>query len=480
MQTLYFYDLETSGISSSGSRVMQFGGQRTDMELKLIGESHNICIRLTDDVLPEPDAILITGITPQQTLADGITEAEFLKIFFNEIATPGTIFVGFNSIRFDDEFMRYMMYRNFYDPYIWQWQDERSRWDLLDVVRMTRALRPDGIKWPFEPGGKPSNRLEYLTKINKLEHANAHDAVSDVLATIDVAKMIRQKQPKLFDYLLGVRGKKDVAKLVEGGQPFVYTSGKYSSDFEKTTVVTTVIDHPDRGGALVYDLRQDPTGWIDKTPEELAKAWQWNPDPNIPRLPVKALLYNRCPAVAPLGVLDDDSQKRLSVNMKVIEGNLKKLQAAKDFGEKLHKAMAILNKKQQTRLVSQSADVDSQLYDGFIDKREVITMSAVRASEPDDLSSYVDKFQDQRLKALVPLYKARNYPRSLTDEERQAWEDYRVHKLTDGRDKSQLANFFRRLEELASNEHLSPEKRYLLEELQLYAESIMPVPDFAG
>src|SRR6202000_1521884 len=156
-----------------------FGGQRTDLRLKPVGDPVNLLIKLTPDVVPDPDAILVTGITPQQTLADGLTEAEFLKFFSDKIALPGTIFAGFNSVRFDDEFMRFLLYRNFYDAYEWQWKDGNSRWDLLDVVRMTRALKPEGIEWPFAPDGKPANRLEYLAKVNKLDHDHAHDALSD-------------------------------------------------------------------------------------------------------------------------------------------------------------------------------------------------------------------------------------------------------------------------------------------------------------
>ena len=190
-QSFFFYDLETTGFDPKSSRIMQFAGQRTDMELQPIGEPVNVMIRLTPDVLPSPDAILVTGITPQQTLVDGLTEAEFLKLFVTEVATPGTIFTGFNSIRFDDEFVRYLHWRNFYDPYEWHWANNCSRWDVLDVVRMTRALRPDGIEWPFAPDGKPANRLEYLTKVNNLDHYKAHDALSDVHATIAVARLIR-------------------------------------------------------------------------------------------------------------------------------------------------------------------------------------------------------------------------------------------------------------------------------------------------
>jgi exodeoxyribonuclease-1 len=479
VKSLFFYDLETSGVNPRSARIMQFAGQRTNLQLKPIGEPVNILIKLTEDVLPDPDAILITGITPQQTRADGITEAEFLHIFNEEVATPGTIFVGFNSVRFDDEFMRYLHYRNFYDPYSWQWQDDRGRWDLLDAVRMTRALRPDGLKWPVDNQGKPTNRLELLTAMNGLEHTDAHDALADVKATIAVARLIYNKQTKLFEYLLSMRSKKAVAELVDKGQPFVYASGKYPSEFEKTAVVAKLADHPQRQGAIVFDLRHDPSQYVDKSASELAELWRYKKEATEPRLPVKALIFNRCPAVAPLGVLDDASQKRLSIDLQQIAANFKKLRAAKEFPAKILEAMEILNKEQQTRLVTDELDVDAQLYDGFFDKADEITMRAVRVADPVDIPSFADQCKDPRLKALLPLYKARNYPKSLSSEERLAWEQFRIHALTDGGNQSRQHKFFTRLEELASSKHLSQQQRYLLEELQLYGQSIMPDPDFA-
>jgi exodeoxyribonuclease I len=478
--SLFFYDLETSGISPRNSRIMQFAGIRTDLHLKPLGEPVNILIKLTDDVVPEPDAIMITGITPQQTRADGITEAEFLKIFSQDVSTPGTIFMGFNSVRFDDEFMRFLNYRNFYDPYEWQWVDDRSRWDLLDVVRLTRALRPDGMNWPFDTNGKPSNRLELLTSVNNLEHLDAHDALSDVRATIAVARMIRNKQTKLFDYLLSIRGKKQVAELVNKDQPFIYTSGKYSAEFEKTTVVAKITDHPERQGVTVFDLRFDPDNYTNKTASELAELWRYKKDPSEPRLPVKSLFFNRCPAIAPLGVLDEASQKRLKIDLKTIQSNYKKLRAAKDFAQNILAAMEILNQEQQTRLLANELDVDAQLYDGFFSKQDQTLMRAIRVAEPDDLIGFADQVKDPRLKALLPLYKARNYPKSLSQEERQEWEQYRLHALTDGGNQSRLHKFFTRLDELMALKTTTEEKRYLLEELRLYGESIMPDPDFAN
>lgn len=476
--TLFFYDLETSGISPRSARIMQFAGQRTTLDLENIGEPVNILVRLTEDVLPEPDAVLLTGITPQMTLADGITEAEFLKTFAEEIATPGTIMLGFNTVRFDDEFMRFAHYRNFYDPYEWQWQDGRSKWDLLDVVRMTRALRPDGIKWPFDAKGNPTNRLELLTKLNGLSHDHAHDALSDVYATIEVARLIRTKQPKLFEYLFQMRDKKKVNELLKKGEPFVYCSGRYPSEFEKTTVVVPLVDHPKKQGTFVYDLRHDPAQFKDLGAEQLADAWRWKKpgEPGL-RLPIKVLQSNRCPAVAPLGVLDAETQTRLKVDLKVIQKHRKALAAMKDFPEKLLKANEILDKKQQTSWLTDENDVDAKLYDGFFDDDDRNLLRVVRAAEPTSLADLADDLHDTRLKALLPLYKARNFSKSLTDEERATWEKFREQKLLGGGRQSAMAKFMARLQEVAARSGLTGEQQYILEELQLYAQSIMPVTE---
>lgn len=473
-ESFYFYDLETSGVNPRKSRIMQFAGQRTDEDFNPIGEPHNILISITDDVLPEPDAVLITGITPQKTLAEGITEAEFCKIFDTEIALGRTTFVGFNNIRFDDEFMRFLLYRNFYDAYEWQWKDGSSRWDILDVSRIARALRPDGIEWPVQDG-KPSNRLELLASANKLDHDHAHDALSDVMATIAVAKLLKEKQPRLIDYMLNIRDKRKVKALVDSGEPFVYASGKYPGEYEKTTVVQNLGPHPDRQGVLVYDLRHDPAQYVDLSSEELAEKWRYKKDSPDDRLPVKALQFNRCPAVAPLSVVDEAAGQRLQLDMSTVKKNAKFLKDHPEFLGKLDEALKILNKdREQATLLMNQQEVDSALYQGFIPDSDKKTSISLRSAGADQIAQFSDTFQDERLKLLVPLYKARNFYKDLSSEELAAWEEYRKIALTAGGDKSQLGRFSERLNALAGNEKLSPEKQYLLEELNLYAQSIVP------
>lgn len=477
--SFFFYDLETSGFNPREARIMQFAGQRTDMDLNPVGEEVNMLIKLTADVLPDPDAVLVTGITPQQTLQDGLTEAEFLNFFYDEVVKNDTTFLGFNSIRFDDEFMRYLHYRNFYDAYEWQWNGGCSRWDLLDVVRMTRALRPDGIEWPFAPDGKPSNRLEFLTKVNRLDHYKAHDAMSDVHATIAMAKLIKDKQPELFSYLLDCRKKEVNKMLVQKGQPFVYTSGKYPGATLHTTAAVLLLAHKQQDAALVYDLRHDPTKYFDMSAEELMEAWRWKKDSDELRLPVKTLKYNRCPAVAPLGVLKEKkAQERIQLSLDTVQKHWDILKSRQsEFARKVHDALDLLDaerEQSQTALVDNDLTVDSRLYDNFFDKYDKNLMQVVRAADPADLSTLDIKFHDGRLVSLLPLYKARNYSAALTNEERVVWENFVQKRLFAGDSYSRVAKYFSRISELSGQKGTTEGQRYILQELQLYGESIVP------
>ena len=469
-QTFFFYDLETSGLNPRQDRIMQFAGQRTDMNLEPIGEPYNLLVTLNDDTLPSPDALMVTGITPQKTVEEGYTEAQFARMLSEEIFTHDTIAVGFNNIRFDDEFIRHLLWRNFCDPYEWSWKDGRSRWDLLDVVRLTRALRPEGINWPVDDKGEPSNRLELITSANGIAHENAHDALADVTALIAVTKLIKQKQPQLYDYLLKMRDKKVVQQLVnvDDKKPFVYASGRYDKEFAKTTVAFPLTTSRN-GGVVVYDLRYDPTPFVGLNAEELAKkifaSWEERQAENFVKLPVKELQYNRCPAVAPLGVLEQgDGWRKISLDLKTVQKHQNILLNHPDFAEKLRSIFE--NKPAFKKL----PDPEAQLYDGFLNDRDRIRVEAVRNADERELADFHPEFQDERLAPLLLHYKARNFPRSLSEDDLAQWETWRAQRL-----QAQLPGFMTALHRLAPT--ATDEQQFILQELQLWAESTLPASD---
>jgi len=466
-QTFFFYDLETSGLSARDDRIMQFAGIRTTLDLEPIGEPYNILVKLNDDTLPSPDALMVTGITPQQTQMDGYTEAEFAKLLVEEVFTPDTITVGFNNIRFDDEFVRHLFWRTFHDPYEWAWRDGRSRWDILDVVRLTRALRPEGIEWPFVDG-KEANRLELITKLNGIDHLKAHDALSDVEALIAVTKLVKDAQPQLYSYLLKIRDKKEVMKMInlEDKQPFVYVSGKFSADFHKATVAFPLTSGRN-SNILVYDLRFDPTPFLNLSPADLEKrmfaSWEDRQKDDFVAIPVKEMQYNRAPAVAPLGVLEQaDGWNRIGLSEEIITKHRNILLSVPSFAENIRSAL------ERRPEFTKSPDPEAQLYDGFVAGVDAMRIEKVRQADAGELADLHPEFTDERLSPLLLHYKARNYPRSLAEDEAVAWESWRAERIT-----KQLPGFVKRLQDL-STKITDEDKRFVLEELQLWAESIVP------
>lgn len=465
-QTFFFYDLETSGLNPREDRVMQFAGQRTDLDFNPIGDPVNVLVQLNDDTLPSPEAIAVTGITPQKTVDEGYTEAEFARMIIDDICREDTITIGFNTIRFDDEFIRHLLWRNFHDPYEWCWKNGRSRWDILDLVRMTRALRSEGIEWPVDENGDATNRLELITKANGITHLAAHDALSDVTATIEVAKLIRSKQPQLYEYLLKMRDKNEVKKLVnlDDKKPFVYTSGRYDKEHAKTTVAFPLTNGRN-GNVAVYDLRYDPMPFVSLSADDLAKkmfaTWEERKTDGFVKLPVKELQYNRAPAVAPLGVLEQsDGWKKIGLDLETVEHHKKILLDHPAFSENIRSLY------ERSREYPSSTDPEAQLYDGFLNDRDRIRVEAVRNADERKLADFHPEFNDERLAPLLLHYKARSFPSTLSASERSAWEEWREARI-----QKMLPGFMQSLSRVAARPDAD---QYLIEELKLWAESVMP------
>lgn len=465
-QTFLFYDLETTGKDPSRDRIMQFAAQRTSMNLKPIGDPIDIKVRLTDDVLPSPGAALVTGLTPQQT-ADGMSELELSRFVQREVFTPGTIVVGFNNVSFDDNFMRFLFWRNFYDPYEWAWKDGRSRWDLLDVTRMVRAIRPEGIKWPNNTDGSPCNKLEAIAEANGLTHHQAHDGLSDVIALIELAQLIKRAQPKMFTYLLAMRDKNRVADLVNLSQPdpFVYTTTRYGNNHHYTSVACAIAEGNTNNAVLTYNLRYDPTPWLRFSAKELAElrftSYEDLDKRGLPAFPFTTLTTNQCPAVAPLSVLEaEDGWQRLALNPDTVKHNMQILQKNPGLIDEVKAAY------QSEPYPAIDKDAEQRLYDGFLNDADRQTVTNVRQADEAKLAMWSPYFHDERLPELYLHYKARNYPESLSQVELEEWKKYVSHKLT-----LEEPLFAAEMSDLKST--AKPDEVKILADLQAWRDRIM-------
>ncbi|NRP35541.1 Exodeoxyribonuclease I [Marinobacterium sp. xm-d-579] len=473
-ETFFWHDYETSGTDPQRDRPMQFAGIRTDADLNIIEDPVMIYARPADDMLPHPMACLITGITPQIALEKGVSEAEFIARIHAELARPGTCGVGYNSIRFDDEVTRNTLYRNFYDPYAREWQNGCSRWDIIDMLRLTRALRPDGIVWPSYEDGTPSLRLEDLTKANGIEHGSAHDALSDVYATIAMAKLVKERQPKLFDYVIRHRSKLAIQKLIDpqSMKPVLHVSSRYPVEQGNMAVVAPIAVHPtNKNASIVWDLRHDPAPLFELTAEQI-KQNLYLPrdqrDENTPKLALKLLHANRCPIVAPANMLRGDEPAKFAIDGDQCRAHLALLRNEPNLREKL---MAVYQEDRDA-----IADPDLQIYSGgFFSNDDKKLIDRVREADEESLYELQLPFQDPRLEEMLLRYKARNFPETLTDEEQLSWEEFRAQKLLKGTGGYlTFEALYAELNRIAELPETTAEQRAILEDIALYAESIYP------
>lgn len=438
--TLYWHDYETFGTDPRRDRPVQFAGVRTDEALNEIGEPLVIYCKPPHDILPQPTACLITGITPQLAEEKGLPEPAFIKRIHTELSLPATCGVGYNTLRFDDEVTRYTLYRNFYDPYAREWQNGNSRWDIIDLVRMTYALRPEGIQWPqreseeSDQGAQPSFRLEDLTAANDISHGEAHDALSDVRATIGLAQLIQARQPRLYNWLFGLRNKRRAAELLDVTQhtPVVHTSRMYPARTGCTTLVMPLAAEPGNpNSVLVYDLRHDPQVFMEMDATELGRHL-FTANADLPegtqRLPVKSVKINKCPALAPRNTLNPQAADHITIDLDTCHRHWQKIKkhcAQTDFAQRIVHAYS-------GHAFEPATDVDWALYDGFIDNADAPLLAQIRRATPQGLARGSYHFHDKRLPELLFRYRARNWPQTLSTDETRKWQHLCYQRLTQG------------------------------------------------
>ncbi len=465
--TFYWHDYETWGTDPRRDRASQFAGIRTDTELNVIGKPLEIYCQPADDMLPQPEACLVTGITPQQAKRDGVVEAEFFALIHQELAQPGTCGVGYNTIRFDDEFTRYGFYRNFIDPYAREWQNGNSRWDIIDMVRLTRALRPEGIEWPEHEPGVPSFKLEHLTHANGIAHEDAHDALSDVHATIAIARLIREHQPRLFDYVLQLRDKRKAGEVLNlrHMKPVLHVSSMYPSERGCIAMVVPVAKHPtNNNGVIVYDLGIDPGPLLELDVGQIRERL-FTPRAELPegveRIPLKTVHLNKSPVIVPMSTMTDQAAQEWQID---VDKGLRHL-------EMIRQIPGLAAKIQQVhgaQVFEPLTDPDQMLYGGgFFSDADRRRIEAVRSGDPESLGDQHHLFDDSRLEEMLYRYRARNWPQTLNVAERERWDEYRRDRLTasDGGSSITLDEYTRRLARLMVDPGVDDRGRAVLSEL---------------
>ncbi|RKT46862.1 exodeoxyribonuclease I [Thiocapsa rosea] len=472
--TFLWHDYETWGSDPRRDRPCQFAAVRTDVDLNEIGDPCMFFCRPSTDLLPHPEACLITGITPGIAEREGLIEAEFAAAVNAELSVPGTCGVGYNSMRFDDEVTRNLLYRNLLDPYAREWRNGNSRWDLIDALRLAHALRPGGLEWPTREDGTTSFKLEHLTAANGIDHGQAHDALADVRATIALARRLRHAQPKLFDYALTLREKQRVRDLLDRGVALLHVSARYPAAQGCIAPILPLCAHPANGnGVICVDLRAPPELLLDLSADEL-RTRLFTPASALPdgveRVPLKTIHVNRAPVLAPMKTLEPEAAARWSIDPDAVADHARRLrEAAAAIEEKVRAVHGTPDGPTET-------DPDLMIYSGgFFSDADRRAMDAIHGLDPAALSEHAPRFQDPRLGEMLLRYRARNWPETLTPEEREDWDLFRLARLTDPDAGGSIVieQFEQCLSALTEQYARDPDKLAILEDLAEWAERVL-------
>ena len=472
--SLFWYDLETFGTDPRYDRVAQFAGIRTGDDFNVIGDPVELYVRVATDYIPNPHSCLVTGIVPQDTREKGIPEYEFAERVFTEWMKPGTCVAGYNSIRFDDEFMRNVFYRNLYDPYLREYSNGNSRWDLIDVLRAARDLRPEGIEWPNQEAegtreGRPSFRLEELSRANGIPHDDAHDALADVRVTIEMAKLLHEKQPKLFRFLFTHRSKEKVSSLINlhTREPLLHTSVMYTRPEGCTSLVSPLtVDPNNRNAVIAYDLRFDPRPLIELSVEKIREQ-VFTPEKELEgeRIHLNTIALNKCPVIAPLKSLDAATAKRLKLDRDTIHQRWLQLRAADNLTEKVR---AVFDTPVPA---GEGVDVDGAIYaGGFFPDEDRTLFDSFHARGVEAWREFAGSFADQRAEKLLRRLIGRNYPQYLNQQEQKKWKNFCATRLLfpPTPELDDFGTFEKKLEVLSRSSELAPKDKLIVRRLMDY------------
>ena len=425
-QSFLWYDLETGGTDTRRDRIFQFSAMRTDMDLQPVGEPIDWFCAPVGDYLPDPRSCMVTGFSPQSCRRRGEPEYSFARRVQEVLAEPGTCSVGFNTIVFDDEFIRHLLYRNLRDPYAREWANGNARWDILDLMRLCRALRPDGLNWPDDDGGLPVFRLQALAGANDIHFDNPHYALSDVRATLSLAQLVLRQQPKLFRYALGLSDWRKVQAQVKLGsaEAILYISRYFDRGSCYLAPVLPVAADPTISKWIwVVDLTHDPTELL-KTKDLGAVLSNLQ---QAATMGLHVIKMNHSPMVAPLNTLSSGAAQRLAIDSDTCERHRRRLSEDSKLGDRVVAA----RKQLAANARKEPADPDIALYDGFIPDEDRRRLQQLPIESPQELAQASCKFSDPRLPELLFRYRARNFPDSLDAAEIQRWDEWRYRHLTD-------------------------------------------------
>ena len=476
----FFYDTETTGLDHT-SQILQFGGILTDGDFNEIKRIERFCLP-RPDVIPAVGAYLTHQIPLSEVIEKGVPEPEFARDMYSDMTEMGrTCSAGYNTHKFDDNRLRETFFRTNVDPYKREYVAENSRFDVFKMMKAVYALRPELINWP-EPNedGYTPMKLEMIAPLNDVVQTRAHDAMSDVEATIGVAKLVKDQDPKFFDYCLKLRNKSFAGDVIYN-RPFMLVGEHVPQTRNYTCIGVPLCQHPvNKSSTICLDMGRVDEETMDRilsTPAENLIEEIFNPDFEK-RLPIFEVKVNQLPFVFTPAILKNNQElaDRAGIDFNETMNQIQTLQNDERFNQlRLHAFEGYKHQNFETN------DVYSKIYDGFTkdwDRKKLLNLSTEDYGSWCSIADTVNS--DNRIKPLT-VRAVGNIDVDLLPEkeavEFKQWMGKRYNDLT-GEYGETLPKFWVDAKEALESEETSEHQKSIVKELvehtDFYAKEYAP------
>jgi len=420
-----FYDTETTGTETAFDQILQFAAIKTDDDLNEL-DRFNIRCRLLPHVVPSPGALRATRVTPRMLLDPALpSHYEAIRQIRSKLIewSPAT-FIGYNSIQFDEDLLRQAFYQTLHPTYLTN-TNGSCRGDVLRMAHAASVYSPNSMTIPIDEKGRPTFRLDQLAPANGYSHEDAHEAMADVLATIHIARRVRDMAQCVWEAMMYTTRKNAVIEIVSK-EPMLAMTERYGSRMH-SWVVTHCGSNPNYDGQLgVFDLNHDPDRYRSLSVDQLVSVL--NASPKV----IRSIRANAQPILMPFDMLPD-VKKVLQITLEEAKRRMQVIRGDKDFQERVGQALSLRYADEE-----QSPHVEQRIYDGFPEKSDEQLMRRFHEAEWEERVAIARQLADGRLRefahrliyferqdllssAMLGKFKRWQVERLLTEDEDVPW-----------------------------------------------------------
>jgi exodeoxyribonuclease I len=466
MSNFVFYDFETSSSNKYWGQIIQIGAILTNENLEELDRYDARC-RLSPGIIPEAMALIVNKSSPKMLKGSNLSHYEMIRQFVDTLKKWGkATYVGFNSIEFDEEFLRCTLFQTLEYPYLTS-TNGNTRGDILSLARAANLYYPNTLKNSINKKGNAVYKLDQMAPLNGIKHGDAHSAIGDVVATVGVAKIIAKKAPNVWKASLLTMDKNQSLELIKS--ELYFCTNEYFYGKSRPYVQAFVCQHPQYQWPLCFDLKHDPNIFLKMSIKELESAMKKNPKF------LRTVRHNKHPVIMNPSYGNEFDEYK-TIGKDTLSKRAKLIKNDKEFAEKVSIIkQAEADEKDQSKSQEDVYNEES-IYKKFTSNEDNKVMPEFHDADWDKKISVMSKFKDERLvyfgKKLIYMEK----PELLSKSEYNSIHKDTAKKLlsTNNEKWNTIPRTYSEIDTLREKfeREGQPEKLIILDEINAYVEDL--------